>query len=115
MNQKIMKWSSSYVYENALIADKSVENHTLNDLNNMTEEPCILMYIDTAGCEMYEAEKGTLILHIFIKIVTTLLFDDMNKSKFNEGEAGLVKVIVDELVVLGIGLNDIGVITPYSA
>ena len=70
----------------------------------LTDKPIILLYLDTAGCGMWEAEK-----------VSTELLKDMNKSKFNEGEAGLVKVVVEELNLLQIRNDDIGIITPYSA
>lgn len=39
----------------------------------------------------------------------------MNKSKFNQGEAGLVLLVVEELNLLNIKNEDIGIITPYSA
>jgi superfamily I DNA and/or RNA helicase len=55
---------------------------------------------------MWEAER--------VNVVSDFL-PDMNKSKFNEGEAGLVRVVVEELGDLGIENDDIGVITPYSA
>lgn len=52
-----MEWSSKAFYENALQADKSVADHTTNDLCDFKQDsPCIMLYIDTAGCDMFEAE-----------------------------------------------------------
>jgi len=52
MHQKIMSYSSDHFYEGKLIADPSVKNHTLSDLekvqvDDVTKEP--LMFLDTAG------------------------------------------------------------------
>ncbi|CAI9732054.1 DNA-binding protein SMUBP-2-like [Octopus vulgaris] len=59
MHQHIMEWSSKQLYDNELIADSSVKNHLLKDLerieeNELTTEPLIL--IDTAGCNLPELE-----------------------------------------------------------
>ncbi|KAM3134145.1 hypothetical protein pb186bvf_013766 [Paramecium bursaria] len=105
MNQKIMQWSSQQFYQGQLIAAKQVENHTTNDLSDFKQDdPIILVYIDTAGTDMYEEEQEEFEISI-----------DLQKSKFNEGEVGLVQVIAEELINLGVQKDDIGVIAPYSA
>lgn len=87
MHQDIMAWSSAEFYDNRLIADESVRSHTLD---NLEEGPLIL--IDTAGCDMG---------------------DEGDESKLNRGEASIVSEFVKELKECGV--NDIAVITPYSA
>ena len=116
MNEKIMKFSSEELYEDKLIADKSVKNHTLKDLiserykndKNILEEinslddfgifdkPLILL--NTSGLEFFETK------------------DPETLSSFNIGETDLCKRMVDYLKdKLKAENKDIGIITPYSA
>ena len=116
MNEKIMKFSSQELYEDKLIADKTVKEHTLKDLimerykkdKNILEEinslddfnifdkPLILL--NTSGLEFFET-----------KDLETL-------SSFNVGETDLCKRMVDYLKnKLKVENKDIGIITPYSA
>ena len=120
MNKLIMNWSSKEVYNNKLIADQSVAEHTLADLHEEKEIDAIknlqeieeskdndsvpvIMLMDTAGCNMGEnVEEG--------------LRD--RQSKFNIGEADLVLMLIKEIKLLygnKIKNEDIGVITPYNA
>jgi DNA polymerase alpha-associated DNA helicase A len=116
MNEKIMKFSSEELYEDKLIADKSVKNHTLKDLiserfkndKNIIEEinslddfgifdkPLVLL--NTSGLEFFETK------------------DPETLSSFNIGETDLCKRMVDYLKdKLKAENKDIGIITPYSA
>ena len=116
MNEKIMKFSSEELYEDKLIADKNVKNHTLKDLiserykndKNILEEinslddfgifdkPLVLL--NTSGLEFFETK------------------DPETLSSFNIGETDLCKRMVDYLKdKLKAENKDIGIITPYSA
>ena len=116
MNEKIMKFSSEELYEDKLIADKSVKNHTLKDLiserykndKSILEEinslddfgifdkPLVLL--NTSGLEFFETK------------------DPETLSSFNIGETDLCKRMVDYLKdKLKAENKDIGIITPYSA
>ena len=116
MNEKIMKFSSEELYEDKLLADESVKNHTLKDLiserykndKNILEEinslddfgifdkPLVLL--NTSGLEFFETK------------------DPETLSSFNVGETDLCKRMVDYLKdKLKADNKDIGIITPYSA
>lgn len=100
MHQQIMKFSSMTFYEDTLVADASVRNHLLCDMNRidsnpMTTEP--LMFIDTAGKGWEE------------------VMEEEGDSKFNPGEASLVLAMVSQLVDSGLEPSDIAVIAPYAA
>eukprot|EP00890_Picochlorum_soloecismus_P004479 jgi/Picsp_1/5031/NSC_02394-R1_dna-binding protein smubp-2-like len=105
MNSKIMSWSSTQMYDSALIAHESVTDQTLDPLltsNSQSSElkSCefpVLLYIDTAGCDMEEENE-----------------EDGNSIR-NPGEADLVFTHVQMLLSAGVGTQDIGIITPYSA
>ena len=105
MNSKIMSWSSTQMYDSALIAHESVSDQTLHHLlipNAQSKEPQpykfpVLLYIDTAGCDMEEENE-----------------EDGNSIR-NPGEADLVFTHVQALLSAGVGIQDIGIITPYSA
>jgi len=105
MNEKIMGFSNKTFYENSLIADESVKNHTLKDFS--LKEPEVykdildpnepLVFVDTQGKESFEnlPERST--------------------SYENEKEAKIVEKCVRELVKMGLKEEDIGVISPYMA
>ena len=72
MNELISNWSSQEMYNNKLKSDESVKKRLLRDLPKVKENDdtkAALLFIDTAGCNMNEAEA------------------DADDSKFNEGEA----------------------------
>ena len=116
MNEKIMKFSSVELYEDKLIADETVKNHTLKDLimerykndKSILEEISSvddfgifdksLVLVNTSGLEFFETK------------------DPETLSSFNVAETDLCKRIVDYLKEkLKADNKDIGIITPYSA
>jgi len=116
MNEKIMKFSSIELYEDKLIADASVKNHTLKDLiserynkNKAALEEIIsnddfgifdkpLVLLNTSGLDFFETK------------------DTETLSSFNVAETELCKKIIDYLKdKLKAENNYIGIITPYSA
>ncbi len=96
MHEDIMKFSSSYFYQNQLIAHPSIRKHQLDG-----EAP--ITFIDTAGCGFFETQ------------------DPETLSRYNQEEAQvLIKAL--ESLINEIGGEDwiknnftVGVITPYSA
>jgi len=97
MHEAIMKFSSSYFYQDELIADDSVKHELLRP----NELP--IDFIDTAGCGFTEEQ------------------DKETLSRFNEEEARLLMRQVEGLVE-GIGQDawmdrgiTLGIITPYRA
>ncbi|CAF1181591.1 unnamed protein product [Rotaria sp. Silwood1] len=99
-----MNWSSNKFYEGKLIADKSVKNHLLKDLKNISKKEnddenlseCSLFLIDTNGYDMKE-----------------IYFDDEN-SRGNEGEVELVNIRINELIEnYSLSIDQIGIITLY--
>lgn len=102
MNEKIMEFSLEVLYKGQLIADASVKDHTLKDLddvvsNDDTIEPVV--WYDTQGGDYPEQEEE----------------GGITASKFNEGEALLSKHHVEALIDSGVKPSEIGVISPYSA
>ena len=94
-----MTWPSKQLYNGKLIADESVSSHLLSDLPNVTNDENTsipLLFIDTAGCCMFEMKH------------------ESEESKGNEDEVELVKIHVDALVSAGVGEELIGIITPYN-
>lgn len=99
MNENIMKWSSEQMYGGLLVADESVEQHLLKDIDyvEITEDTSIpVLLIDTTGCNLWELEM------------------DDELSKGNEGEADIATIHVQRLVNAGVRSHDIGVIAPYN-
>lgn len=114
MNENIMFWSSECMYKGELVAAPSVADQLLGDSANykvpkgkemntleFEDQRCFLseslFCIDTSSCNLYESEISD------------------SFSKYNIGEAGLVKLTVNKLKRLGMKDDDIGVITPYRA
>ncbi|NTV35430.1 MAG: AAA family ATPase [Anaerolineaceae bacterium] len=100
MHHDIMSFSSKEFYEDSLVADPSVEFHLLQDLpgvavNELTATA--VHFIDTAGAS-YDEEV-----------------EPDGDSRFNRLEADLVVKKVSALLEAGINLDDIAVISPYSA
>ncbi|GAM26146.1 hypothetical protein SAMD00019534_093210 [Acytostelium subglobosum LB1] len=100
MNQAIMQWSSNEFYNGRMVAHGSVKHRLLIDKSASnrvaTSTTCPLMMVDTSGLGMEESA------------------DNESESKFNIGEADLVKRYVDKLIKYGIQQESIGVITPYN-
>ena len=112
MNVGIMKWSSECMYSGELIAAEEVKHHLLSDnpeckipvsiegedLSHLKSLISNCLYIiDTSFCKMYESVESD------------------TSSKYNIGEASLVRVVLEDLKRLGIKDDDIGVVTPYNA
>ena len=100
MHESIMKFSSDSFYDGSLIADCSVRDHRLDDLDHVSESPLTsdpITFIDTAGAEYLEQ------------------VDADGESKFNPKEAQLVLQLVTDLRDAGVAASDIAVIAPYSA
>ena len=98
MNKVIMEWSSREMYQGALQADIAIASQSLSDLQEFKcgDYP-ILVFIDTAGCEMEERRE------------------EDGDSLYNKEEANIVMNYIQQLSSSGIKLSDIGVVTPYSA
>lgn len=99
MHEQIMKFSSSQFYDDELIADASVKQHTLADIlpgpewKNMP----VIEFWDTAGAEwLEELERDGL-------------------SKCNPREAAWIVNQVRDLIDLGLAPKQIAVIAPYAA
>ena len=99
MNSVIMEWPSKQLYDGRLTADNSVEGHLLSDLTEVVSDENTsipLLFIDTAGCFMYELKP------------------ESEESKGNEYEAQLVVSHVEALLNAGVKEESIGIITPYN-
>ncbi|NUQ65691.1 MAG: AAA family ATPase [Pirellulales bacterium] len=100
MHHSIMDFSSEEFYEGDLIADDSVRTHRLADREGvqatpLTESP--LDFIDTAGAGFEEEMEAD------------------GESRFNRGEADVVRGKVEALFSAGLSPNEIAVIAPYAA
>lgn len=103
MNEQIMTFPSSALYDQKLIADTSVATRVVSDLpgvdiNDDTEKP--LIWYDTQGDDFFENSYPD---------------EDTVSSKFNESEALLVKGHIETLIESNVSQEAIGVIAPYSA
>jgi superfamily I DNA and/or RNA helicase len=100
MHAGIMAFSSERFYDDRLVADPTVADHTLAPLLTPTEPELDvppLLFLDTAGRGLDEA-----------------LAPDSDSYR-NPGEAHLIVARVAELSAAGLGLEQMGVITPYAA
>jgi len=100
MHQDIMNFSSDVFYESSLQADDSVRTALLADLPTVTSSPltdCPIHFIDTAGAS-YDEE-----------------LEPDGDSRLNRLEAGLVIKKVHELLACGVSMEQIAIISPYSA
>ena len=109
MNRVIMDFPSKTFYDGKLVAHESVANHTLSDLGITREKvrrlpqplPVVLdperpvIFADTLGTSPERQRRGS-------------------TSYYNEGEARFVFDVVKALMDLGIGPEDVGVISPYD-
>lgn len=95
MNEKIMSWPSTQLYNGKLAAHESVAQHSLDDLiHGKMFHPIVL--IDTVGCNMAELDV------------------EDEESKGNEHEADIIAVYADMMVENGLNPSQIGIITPYN-
>ncbi|MEM8944239.1 MAG: AAA domain-containing protein [Planctomycetota bacterium] len=110
MHEQIMNFSSAQFYRDTLVADKSVQAHTLAGLDGikplpLEEQPEILpaltseplLFIDTAGAD-YDEEV-----------------EPEGLSKRNPMEGRLVLHKVQQLIDVGVDAKEIAVIAPYAA
>lgn len=100
MHSSIMDFSSAEFYESALVADPSVAEHLLHDLEGVTPGPLTsspLQLIDTAGTGYIEE------------------LEPDGESRRNPAEADLVSRQVQSLLDAGLPASSIAVIAPYAA
>ena len=95
MNQKISDWASQALYHGRLLTHGSVASRTLASLTEKHDENDPMLLIDTAGCDMYEKVNHA-------------------GSRYNEGEAMIVKEHVEHLLELGVRPEEIAIISPYN-
>jgi len=98
MNEKIMNWSSQFVYQGMLEADETARTRTIKEMS-------VLLFIDTDGSNMGESNKS----------INESSSSRPNVSKSNRGEADLVLIVLKELITQGVAVTDIGIITPYNS
>ncbi|UUO09050.1 AAA domain-containing protein [Blastopirellula sp. J2-11] len=97
MHAHIMEFSSLEFYDGALLADQSVEAHSLTDLiaaDDQWAKP--VQFFDTAGADYQEAQ-------------------DDSSSRMNPREAEMVVRKVNQLIALEMPPEQIAVISPYAA
>ncbi len=100
MHRTIMQLSNEEMYAGTLIADASVAEHRLADLDGVRESPLTetpVTYFDTAGAGWEEEVEPD------------------GESRLNREEAALIAQLVEELREAGLAPSDVGVITPYAA
>ncbi len=105
MNEKIMGFSNKMFYKGFLTAHESVKNRTLKDFS--LKEPSIYGEILDPSSPLVFADTES------IEALENL--PDRSTSYENEKEAKLVEIFVRELVRMGVGAEDIGVISPYAS
>ncbi|MFP4142623.1 MAG: IGHMBP2 family helicase [Thermoplasmata archaeon] len=104
MHEKIMRFSADQFYGGELLADSSVESHTLDDIIDqkpggkfekvLSPDPPITL-IDTKGQMPEKSRAGS-------------------TSKENPGEALLAEELAESYIDVGVDPTDIGIITPYK-
>jgi superfamily I DNA and/or RNA helicase len=100
MHHKIMEFPSEHFYDDSLVADPSVANHSLADLPNFNAETIgsePVLFVDTSGADWTEQ------------------LDPNGESKLNPNEANWILQQVDALLEAGLPPEQIAVIAPYSA
>ena len=107
MHQDISNWSSMAMYSGRLESHHSVKARKLSHLpsinNNYIESDSVLsitrdatlLLVDTAGSDLFESVNAA-------------------GSRYNEGEASIVVKHVENLITLGVKVEDIAVISPYN-
>ena len=100
MNQSIMAFSSTHFYDDSLVADASVADHTLSDLDGYQDGSLDIgpvTFFDTAGTGWEEEQEPN------------------GTSRLNRGEGEFVLQQVQQLCAAGVRPQDIAVIAPYAA
>ena len=101
MNQRIADWASRALYGGQLQTHESVAQQTLAGMVKLSDEgddddlKTPLLLIDTAGCALHEQTNAA-------------------GSRFNEGEAQIVRRHLVKLIERGVTPPQIAVITPYN-
>ena len=109
-----MRWSSDEFYQSRLTAPEDVRRRRLTDLSGVTADAITqapLVFIDTAGCEMYEdeteseggGEKKVDMRSMFAQ------------SKANQHEVSLIQQHITRLLACNVPLSSITVLSPYLA
>ncbi|KAJ3177925.1 hypothetical protein HDU87_004207 [Geranomyces variabilis] len=109
MNEAIMGWANGAMYEGLLKGHESVRTRLLCDLQGVSETDetrAAVMWIDTAGCDMWEAAPAD---------DKDLQGDSHSRSRTNPAEAELVAKHVETLLDAGVAPASIAVVTPYAA
>ncbi|KXS22325.1 P-loop containing nucleoside triphosphate hydrolase protein [Gonapodya prolifera JEL478] len=114
MHTDIMEFSSSQFYRSLLTPYLEVASHLLCELPSVartedTEVP--LVFIDTAGMEMYEREEGKGVGEGKRRAVV----GEEGGSKYNEHEMELCLTHVRALVTAGVAPAQVCIISPYAA
>ena len=124
MNKHIMNLSSTYIYNNELLAAESCSQRTLEGFNDHCQDDFLfediqkcLMWFDTTTAKYGEAnedkESADSKEPKNKKSLPAVL---RTASKLNRGEANLVDVIYKDLREnQGLSTEDIGIISPYRA
>jgi ATP-dependent RNA/DNA helicase IGHMBP2 len=100
MHEHIMGFSSQQFYDNSLIAADCVAEHRLVDLEGITANPLTetpVDFFDTAGAGFDEEVELS------------------GRSRLNPQEANIVIRKVEQLLEAGLSMQDMAVISPYSA
>ncbi len=97
MNSLLMKFPNQEFYNNSLKSDSSVDDININDILESTQKEEALLFIDTSNVDS-EGE--------------THLKD--SKSIINSLEAEISSDIAQDYMNIGVGEDDIGIISPYA-
>lgn len=104
MHEKIMRFSADEFYNGELLADSSVEAHTLKDIIDR----------DPKGKFRHVLDPYPPLSMIDTKMEMPERTRSGSTSKENPGEAVLAKELAEEYLDLGLEATDIGIITPYK-
>ena len=113
MNEDIMRWSSDEFYQSRLTAPHDVLTRRLTDLPGVKVEPVTqapLVFIDTAGCEMYEDENDNEDAE-----KKSDIFALLSQSKSNQHEVRLIHHHITRLLAANTPITAITVLSPYLA
>lgn len=114
MNEDVMRWSSDEFYHSRLTAPDEVRRRRLTDLPGVKADPITeapLVFIDTAGCEMYEDEsesEGGVDKKVGV-------YGMFAQSKSNQHEVSLIHQHITRLLDCNVPLSSITVLSPYLA
>jgi superfamily I DNA and/or RNA helicase len=125
MHAVIGQFSSELFYDRKLVHDDAVADRSLADMVTgrtpaqtdalafPTDLSAAIIFIDTCGCDYYETTERSGRQLMDAKGSTTI--GDDTGSRLNEGEAGLVRDHIENLLEAGVAPSEISVITPYAA